>query len=152
MVESSLLQSSADIMNPSNITVSDEEPVTARRYSPYRLHPELFGGTFCDEWLHPDLLSMVQILEDHKESSLTNTSILVPYLQKEAEEIYSFHCFSPVFLKLFNEELAHFYQVCERHQIPIRRPNSSKQKLCPPKKCRRRPRPCCFKFILHPFQ
>ena len=115
-------------MNP----CGSDEPVTARRYSPYRLHPELFGGTFRDEWLHPDLLSMVQILQ--AEASAGNasttdpkTTLLVPYLQEEAEEIYSFHCFSPVFLKLFNEEMAHFYQVCEKQQIPIRRPNSSKQ-------------------------
>ena len=114
-------------MNPST---SREEPITARRYTPYRLHPELFGGIFRDEWLHPDLLSMVQILQDDpscEKNSSTDFGFLFPYLQEEAPEIYSFQCLSPIFLKLINEELAHFYQVCKKYQIPIRRPNSSKQ-------------------------
>eukprot|EP00429_Kryptoperidinium_foliaceum_P037525 CAMPEP_0176170720 /NCGR_PEP_ID=MMETSP0120_2-20121206/87398_1 /TAXON_ID=160619 /ORGANISM="Kryptoperidinium foliaceum, Strain CCMP 1326" /LENGTH=343 /DNA_ID=CAMNT_0017508529 /DNA_START=64 /DNA_END=1095 /DNA_ORIENTATION=- len=87
--------------------------VTADQYAPYRKHPQLFGDTFQDQWVHPDLKEITQTLPK-----------LSPKLKLETDEVYSFDCFTPDFLDLFREELEHFYKISEEKNIDVRRPNS----------------------------
>jgi len=126
------------------------ETMSERMYAPYRKHPELFGDTFREEWLHPDMVEIVKSAkkfseQGHKEengggsSSPTSTTTdpdpeatfidpqkLSPYLQEETWQVYSFQCWTRSFLDMMNEELANFYETSAKYDIPVRRPNSSK--------------------------
>ncbi|KAL7572500.1 hypothetical protein ACA910_000326 [Epithemia clementina (nom. ined.)] len=46
------------------------------------------------------------------------------FLQTETTDVYSFNCFDSSFIQMFNEEIENFYQMAEKENIPIRRPNS----------------------------
>jgi hypothetical protein len=113
--------------------MSHRETASERAYAPYRKHPQLFGDTFRDEWLHPDMQEMMKRLSDNvtattiqqEESTTTFLRTLSPLLREEARQIYSFECLSPSFLELFREELNHFSQITEQYNIPVNRPNSS---------------------------
>ena len=112
------------------------ETASERLYAPYRKHPQLFGDNFRDEWLHPDMQEIMKRLQSDqdrefstqqgKNMTTATLQLLAPYLNEEAWQIYSFQCLSSSFLQLFREELAHFSQICQQHDIPVQRPNSSK--------------------------
>jgi len=97
---------------------------TEEAYSPLRKHPELFEPRIPEEWVAPELLKLVKAFQDAKGSAPQGAgalSLAPPgTLREEAWEVYSFPCFSELFRRLFNEELASFYQ----SGIPARRPNS----------------------------
>ncbi len=106
---------------------SEERNNAEYRYAPYRKHPELFGDTFPDEWLHSDMHQIAKALKNATTiDSCVDPKALTPFLHEEGSQIYSFNCLSPIFLQLLNEELVNFYQMSEKYEIPVRRPNSSK--------------------------
>ena len=78
-------------------------------YKPHRLHPELFKAEVPDNWLHPDAIKL-------RSRDLSS-------LKVEAEQVYSFDCFSTELLTMLNEELENFYTKAAMYEIPIRRPN-----------------------------
>lgn len=118
----------------------DSEQATDALYHPHRKYDFLFTGHFKSEWVHPDLLELVELAatcaieeeastkeaqekcNDPKDSNVHR--LLSPSLKVEMPGVYSFRAFTPEFLRLLTEEIEHFYTTSEQYQIPIRRPNS----------------------------
>jgi hypothetical protein len=96
----------------------------AALYASHRLHPELFRDLFLKSWLHPDFLEIFRLFQVTPES--LNPSNISHLLKEEASEVYSFPCFSNDFLETFNSELVNFYRVIRKHNVTVKRPNSSK--------------------------
>lgn len=92
---------------------------TEALYVPHRKHAALFENKFQESWLHPDALEIVESARDESIDLKT-----VKALKEEMPQVYSFPCFSNDFLRIFNEEIANFYEASEKFQIPIHRPNS----------------------------
>ena len=121
-------------------TTMDEEedsaPTTTELYKPYRKHPELFGSTFKEEWLHPTMVTLVKEFKQHGGNKTSDDDFIYRItassgsdtllLKKEMEDVYSFDCFTAEFIRMFNEELHNFYHISDIHNIPVLRPNSSK--------------------------
>ena len=106
---------------------------TAQQYQQHRRHPQLFQGNFKEEWVHPDLRELVQAAQTctPKESNDDDAHFLGlvnsaghSVIRKEAPQVFSFYALSDDFVRLLNEELTHFYEIAERENITIRRPNS----------------------------
>jgi len=95
---------------------------TEALYTPHRKHPALFGEEFQESWLHPDMIEIVEKFKTTDES--TDPTKISPLLKVEMPGVYSFQCFTSDFLQMFNEEIDNFYEISEKHQIPIHRPNS----------------------------
>jgi hypothetical protein len=105
-------------------------------YKPFRKYPALFENGFLDEWVHPDLFEIKQDIEkyyqDHTEEMSTSESPLdeataakmSSKLHIECKEVYSFDCLSDYFLNIMNEELKNFYELSEKYNVDVRRPNS----------------------------
>jgi hypothetical protein len=96
----------------------------AALYASHRLHPELFRDLFLKSWLHPDFLEIFGLFQVTPES--LNPSNISHLLKEEAFEVYSFPCFSNDFLETFNTELVNFNRVIRKHNVTVKRPNSSK--------------------------
>ena len=64
--------------------------------------------------------------EDQKQDHQVcyDKAMIEKWLRVEAPEVYSFQCFDSSFIRMFNEEIQHFYAIAEQENIPIRRPNS----------------------------
>lgn len=91
-------------------------------YRKHRLHPSLFGDTFKEEWLHPDMVKIDKAFE--RAPAADNPLEITPLLKHETEQVYSFPCLSHTFIEMFNEEIENFYKASAEHNIPVRRPNS----------------------------
>ena len=92
-------------------------------YEPFRKHPQLFEGKFDHSWLHKDFMKISDAFA--KAPNDTDPDEIIPdVLKKEIDGVYSFNVFDENFVKLFNEEIENFYDVSERENIPVRRPNS----------------------------
>ena len=94
-------------------------------YRPHRKYPSLFGDIFQEEWLHSDMIKLVNAFENAP--SIANPVEICPLLSQETEQVYSFNCLSETFITMFNEEIQNFYDMSEEHKIPVRRPNSMNQ-------------------------
>ncbi|KAL7535598.1 hypothetical protein ACHAXR_006597 [Thalassiosira sp. AJA248-18] len=99
-----------------------------RMYERYRKHPALFAGDFKEDWLHRDFQQILQAFhkyDNERYSAVDDVDAVIPsLLRKEMEGVYSFNAFSDDFVRMFNEEINNFYDVSERENIPVRRPNS----------------------------
>mmetsp|Transcript_13611 Transcript_13611/g.27501 ORF Transcript_13611/g.27501 Transcript_13611/m.27501 type:complete len:320 (-) Transcript_13611:79-1038(-) len=97
---------------------------TEEVYRPLRKHPALFEPHIPEEWLAPELVKVVQAFRDAPEPGPRGADALglAPpgTLREEVWEVYSFPCFSNLFMKMFKEEIRNFY----KSGIPARRPNS----------------------------
>ena len=142
-----LLATTTTTKRTTTMDEEDSSPNTTELYKPYRKHPDLFGNEFKEEWLHPTMIRLVKEfkqLEDNSKndhdkkddivsrmttsssSSSSSSSGSDVLLKKEMDDVYSFDCFTTQFIQMFNEELHNFYHISEIHNIPVRRPNSSK--------------------------
>jgi|EP00550_Attheya_septentrionalis_P002180 hypothetical protein len=94
-------------------------------YKSHQRHPGLFGDKFEESWLHPDLKDLVKAFGGSNASFAEDPTKLAPdLLREEAPQVYSFKCLSPLFLQIFNEEIENFYEITDKYNIPVRRPNS----------------------------
>eukprot|EP00931_Biecheleriopsis_adriatica_P040612 TRINITY_DN23274_c0_g1_i2.p1 TRINITY_DN23274_c0_g1~~TRINITY_DN23274_c0_g1_i2.p1 ORF type:complete len:160 (+),score=31.80 TRINITY_DN23274_c0_g1_i2:22-480(+) len=100
------------------LEAKEEETTTASRYKPLQKHPELFQAEILTSWVAPELISIVEACE--KVPTGTKPEDISPQLRIEANDIFSFPCFSSQFILLFNDEIENFYAT----GIPARRPNS----------------------------
>ncbi len=91
-------------------------------YKPFRRYPALFADNFDKSWLHPDFVQISEVFE----KPVKNYKDAIPdnLLWKEMDGVYSFNVFNDIFLQMFNDEINNFYDVSERENIPVRRPNS----------------------------
>ena len=104
---------------------------TASLYQTYRKYDCLFKDHFKSEWVHPDLIELVELAtkpadaekgdaaKETKSTLLSSSSLKV-----EIPGVYSFLAFTPEFLQLFTEEIDNFYTISEQYNISVRRPNS----------------------------
>lgn len=70
---------------------------------------------------------MIELVDSFKKAPPdADVHDISPLLKEEVDDVYSFDCFTDQFISMFKEELDNFYQKAEQHNIPIRRPNSSK--------------------------
>jgi len=101
---------------------------TEALYKPYRKHPRLFEGQFLETWLAPEFVELAQTFKEERKGKeamgADGWKKASPHLKEEAPEVYSFRCLSPEFIRLFEEEIANFYHISDKHRIPVRRPNS----------------------------
>lgn len=92
-------------------------------YKAHRRHPRLFHDHFEEAWVHGDLRQIVQALDKLKEDE-DPLQAAPDLLKVESNEIYSFNALSDEFIRLFTEELAHFYAMAAEFDLEVRRPNS----------------------------
>jgi hypothetical protein len=121
-----VLPSSLYALTPSTVAkkMSMNAVESESMYKPYRKYPKLFGDDFEESWLHPDMLEIVEAFS--KAGPDADPARISSLVHEEVDEVYSFRCLSDDFLQKFNEELQNFNEMSERHDIPVRRPNSSK--------------------------
>jgi hypothetical protein len=92
-------------------------------YKAFRKHESLFGSRFQREWLHGDMVAILDAFAaapDHRHPE----DLIPEKLKVEIPNVYSFNVFTQEFLQVFNEEIENFYEQSEKHDIPVRRPNS----------------------------
>ena len=80
-----------------------------------------------DDDADPQICSTTKTNDDDDDAAVVAVPIpksAIPLLRKESPGVYSFNCFDASFIRMFNEEIQHFYMTAEEENIPIRRPNS----------------------------